>query len=155
MNDIGRYSTAVQDFRRARRRASLQETLSGIGGNRQNRLLSFDEVRKQIGKGSLLPRGLKDIPLDAIIGTVGRYEDFNRQFLPRQETQQGRWARVRMAFEYSGLPPIEVYQIGDVYFVLDGHHRVSVARQMGAKNIEAYVTEIPTSCEVNCGHAAQ
>jgi nucleotide-binding universal stress UspA family protein len=148
MEDISRYSSAVQDFKRARRRADLQEMLARLGGGKRNRLLSFDEVRKQIGQGSLLPRGLKEIPLDAIVGTVGRYEDFNRQFLPRQESQLGRWARVRMAFEYAGLPPINVYQIGDVYFVLDGHNRVSVAKQLGAKYIEAYVTEIPTRVEV-------
>lgn len=144
MDSGSNYTTAVQDFRRARQRADMQEMLARLGGGRRSRLLSFDEVRKQIGKASLLPRGLKEIPIEAIVGSVGRYEDFNRQFLPRQESQQSRWASVRMAFEYSGLPPIEVYQIGDVYFVLDGHHRVSVARQLGARKIEAYVTEIPT-----------
>ncbi|MEX2143024.1 MAG: universal stress protein [Anaerolineales bacterium] len=148
MDDFNRYSTAVQDFKRARRRADLQEMLARLGGGKRNRLLSFEEVRKQLGKASLLPRGLKEIPLDAIVGSVGRYEDFNRQFLPRQESQLGRWAQVRMGFDYSGLPPIVVYQIGDVYFVLDGHHRVSVAKQLQAKHIEAYVTEIPTRVRV-------
>ena len=148
MEELGRYSTAVQDFKRARRRADLQEMLARLGGGKRNRLLSFEEVRKQIGRTSLLPRGLREIPLEAIVGSVGRYEDFNRQFLPRGENQLGRWARVRMGFDYSGLPPITVYKIGDVYFVLDGHHRVSVANQMGAKHIEAYVTEIPTRVTV-------
>ena len=148
MDDFSRYSTAVQDFRRARRRADLQDLLARLGGGQSSRLLSFEQVRKQIGKGSLLPRGIKEIPLDAVVGSVDRYEDFDRQFLPRQESQLGRWARVRMAFEYSGLPPISVYQIGDVYFVLDGHHRVSVAKQLGAKSIEAYVTEIPSRVPV-------
>lgn len=143
MSFYSRYSTAVQDFRRARRRAALQEFLQSIGG-RSSRLLSYDEVRKKIGRGSLLPRGLRDVPLDAIVGTVGRYEDFNRQFLPRQASQQGRWAQVRLAVEGSGLPPVELYQIGDVYFVLDGHHRVSVARELGATTIEAYVSELPS-----------
>ncbi|MEX2160389.1 MAG: universal stress protein [Anaerolineales bacterium] len=146
--DSDNYGTAVQDFKRARRRADLQEMLARLGAGRRSRLLSFDEVRKQIGKGSLLPRGLKDIPIDAIVGSVGRYEDFNRQFLPRQESQQSRWASVRVAFDYTGLAPIEVYQIGEVYFVLDGHHRVSVAKQLGAKNIEAYVTELPARVKI-------
>ena len=131
------------DFKRARRRADLQEILDRLG-RKPSRLLSFEKVRRSIAEGSLLPRTLRNIPMEAIVGSVGRYEDFNRQFLPRQEAQLGRWARVRMAFEYSGLPAIEVYQIGKVYFVLDGHHRVSVARQLGAKEIEAYVTEIPS-----------
>jgi nucleotide-binding universal stress UspA family protein len=83
------------------------------------------------------------------VGSVGRYEDFNREFLPRQESQGGRWARVRMAVEGAGLPPIQVYKIGDAYFVQDGHHRVSVARDVGAKMIEAYVTEIPSKAPIS------
>lgn len=138
------YSSAIQDFKRARRQAALQEVLARIAGKSQ-RLVSFEEIRKRVGQGGMLPRGLQEIPLDAIVGSVGRYEDFNRQFLPRQEVQPGRWARVRMAMEGRGLPPIEVYKLGEVYFVLDGHHRVSVARQVGAKQVEAYVTEIPIS----------
>jgi nucleotide-binding universal stress UspA family protein len=144
MENSGSYVSAVEDFKRARRRADLQEILARLGGGRRNQLLSFEKVRRSLGEESLLPRTLRNIPMNAIVGSVGRYEDFNRQFLPRQEAQLGRWARVRMGFEYSGLPPIEVYQIGDVYFVLDGHHRVSVAQQLGAKEIEAYVTEIPS-----------
>ncbi len=144
MDPSGSYVSAVQDFKRARRRADLQEILARLGGGRRNQLLSFEKVRKSLGEESLLPRTLSNIPMNAIVGSVGRYEDFNRQFLPRQEAQLSRWARVRMGFEYAGLPPIEVYQIGDVYFVLDGHHRVSVAQQLGAKEIEAYVTEIPS-----------
>ena len=144
MENSGSYVSAVEDFKRARRRADLQEILARLSGGRRNQLLSFEKVRKSLGEESLLPRTLRNIPMNAIVGSVGRYEDFNRQFLPRQEAQLSRWARVRMGFEYSGLPPIEVYQIGDVYFVLDGHHRVSVAQQLGAKEIEAYVTEIPS-----------
>lgn len=140
----GSYISAVSDFKRARRSADLQEILERVGGGKRSPLLSFEKVRRALGEENLLPRTLRNIPMDAIVGSVGRYEDFTRQFLPRQEAQLGRWARVRMAFEYSGLPPIEVYQIGDVYFVLDGHHRVSVARQLGASEIEAYVTEIPS-----------
>lgn len=140
----GSYISAVADFKRARRSAELQEILERVGGGKRSPLFSFEKVRRALGEERLLPRTLRNIPMDAIVGSVGRYEDFTRQFLPRQEAQLGRWARVRMAFEYSGLPPIEVYKIGDVYFVLDGHHRVSVARQLGAKEIEAYVTEIPS-----------
>jgi nucleotide-binding universal stress UspA family protein len=140
----GSYISAVTDFKRARRSAELREILDRFGSGKRNPLLSFEKVRRALGEERLLPRTLRNIPMDSIVGSVGRYEDFTRQFLPRQEAQLGRWARVRMAFEYKGLPPIEVYQIGNVYFVLDGHHRVSVARQLGAKEIEAYVTEIPS-----------
>ncbi|HRN50374.1 MAG TPA: universal stress protein [Anaerolineales bacterium] len=145
---MNNYSSAMNDFKRARGRAALRKLLSRLGGRRDDDLLRFDDVRKMLGGVSQLPRGLHEIPLDAIVGSVGRYEDFNRQFLPRQANQGGRWACVRMAVEGQGLPPIEVYKIGDIYFVLDGHHRVSVARDVGAKSIEAFVTEIPTAVSI-------
>src|SRR3990172_4104942 len=149
MDELSRYSSAVEDFKRARRRAALQEALARLSGTKRDQLLSFEQVRKLLGAKALLPRGLREIPLDAVVGSVGRYEDFSRLFLPRLESQEGRWARVRMAAEYQGLPPIEVYKISDAYFVLDGHHRVSVAREMGAKHIEAYVTEVPTKAPLS------
>lgn len=145
---MNNYSSAMNDFKRARGRAALRKLLARLGGSREDDLLRFDDVRKMLGGVSQLPRGLHEIPLDAIVGSVGRYEDFNRQFLPRQASQGGRWARVRLAVEGQGLPPIEVYKIGEIYFVLDGHHRVSVAREVGAKAIEAFVTEIPTSVAI-------
>jgi nucleotide-binding universal stress UspA family protein len=90
-------------------------------------------------------RGLQDIPLDAIVGSVGRYTDFTRGFLPRREVNPDRWARVKVAASgLVGLPPIDVYRIGEAYFVLDGNHRVSVARALGATHIQAYVTEVRT-----------
>ena len=86
-------------------------------------------------------------------GSVGRYEDFTRDFLPRRDSDAERWARVeRLAKDEVGLPPVDLFQIGDVYFVNDGNHRVSVARQMGHSHIEAYVTpvqsRVPLSPEV-------
>ncbi|UYN91203.1 MAG: universal stress protein [Anaerolineales bacterium] len=146
---MNNYSSAMSDFKRARGRAALRQALARLGGSRADDLLRFDDVRKMLGGASQLPRGLHQIPLDAIVGSVGRYEDFNRQFLPRQTSQGGRWARVRMAMEGQGLPPIEVYKIGEIYFVMDGHHRVSVAREVGARTIEAYVTEIPTRVSIS------
>ncbi|MCW5873530.1 MAG: universal stress protein [Anaerolineales bacterium] len=146
---MSNYPSAMNDFKRARGRAALRKLLARLGGSREDDLLRFDEVRKMLGGVSQLPRGLHEIPLDAIVGSVGRYEDFNRQFLPRQASQGGRWARVRLAVEGQGLPPIEVYKLGGIYFVLDGHHRVSVAREVGAKTIEAFVTEVPTAVAVS------
>lgn len=144
----GNYSSAMQDFKRARGRAALRQVLSRLAG-RGDDLLRFEDVRKMLGEVAQVERGLRVIPLDAIVGSVGRYEDFNREFLPRQESQGGRWARVRMAVEGRGLPPIQVYKIGDIYFVQDGHHRVSVAKDVGAKTIEAYVTEIPSKAAIS------
>jgi hypothetical protein len=74
---------------------------------------------------------------------VGRYADFTRSFLPKECVDAHRWARVEVAATgLVGLPPIEVHQIGEVYFVLDGNHRVSVASRLGATHMEAHVTEL-------------
>ncbi len=138
------YQTAIQDFRRARRRASLEHLLSFLNGT-SDELLSYEEVRKKLKMTGMSSQKLEEIPLDAIVGSVGRYKDFTRSFLPKIDHDEQRWANVQaVAQSMVGLPPIEVYQIGDAYFVLDGNHRVSVARQLGAQYIEAYVTKIQT-----------
>lgn len=135
-------SSAIADFQRARSQAALKELLARLTGD-SVQLLSFDDVRKALRLQGGVERGLRDIPLHAIVGSVGRYADFTRDFLPRRDISPERWARVKlMASGLVGLPPIEVYQIGDVYFVKDGNHRVSVARQLGASHIQAYVTEV-------------
>jgi nucleotide-binding universal stress UspA family protein len=137
-------SEAIDDFHRARSLATLKEILARVTGD-STQLLSFDEIRQKLKVKGSYDRGLRDIPLDAIVGSVGRYNDFTRDFLPKKDTDEARWARVKAAATgLVGLDPIEVYQIGDVYFVKDGNHRVSVARQLGASHIQAYVTEIRT-----------
>ncbi len=88
---------------------------------------------------------MRQIPLDHIVGSVGRYHDFDRAFLPRYSFLQSRWVSIaRAQLQDINLPPIEVYKIGDTYFVKDGNHRVSVARERGQAFIDAYVTEIAT-----------
>jgi nucleotide-binding universal stress UspA family protein len=138
------FRSALIDFHRARRRAGIEKVLASLTGNSAD-LLSFEEIRRKLKEEARIERGLKDIPLDAIVGSVGRYDDFTRSFLPLQKIDGQRWARVEMAATgLIGVPPIEVYQIGDAYFVLDGNHRVSVARELGATHIHAYVTEVRT-----------
>ena len=79
------------------------------------------------------------------MGSVDRYTDFTRSFYPLQDSDKRRWTNIEVrAYDQIGLPPIEVYQIGEAYFVLDGNHRVSVAREMEATHIEAYVTKVQT-----------
>jgi len=135
---------AIHDFRRARDQALLEDIVARISG-RSSDLLCYDDVRQKLKVGSAKTRVLKDIPIDAIVGSADRCHDFTRSFLPRQVKDEQRWARVEMAMDtMSGLPPIEVYQIGEVYFVLDGHHRVSVVRRSGGTHIQAYVTELKT-----------
>ena len=140
--EISSLGSAVQDFYRARNQADLKVMLARFTGQ-TTQLLSFDEVRQKLGLQGSTERGIKDIPLDSIVGSVGRYTDFTRDFLPRRDINPQRWARVKIAASgLVGLPPIEVYQIGDAYFVEDGNHRVSVARQLGATHIQAYVYEV-------------
>lgn len=134
---------ALDDFRRARSRALLQTVVARIRGQSQE-LLSFDEIAARLQVTGKASAGRRHIPLDAIVGSVGRYADFTRTFLPRNEADAQRWAHVKVAYENRNLPPIEVYQIGDAYFVLDGNHRVSIARQQDATHIDAYVTEVRT-----------
>ncbi len=138
------YSQAVMDFRRARRKAALERILARLHGKSKD-LLSYEDVRKKLKGTETSKRELKEIPLDSIVGSVGRYRDFSRGFLPRQDSASGRWARVKVAVtQLGGLPPIEVYQIGEAYFVLDGNHRVSVAKEVGATHIEAHVRQVRT-----------
>jgi nucleotide-binding universal stress UspA family protein len=146
-----RKHSAIYDFREARQQAALRQIAARLRG-RTNSLLSYDAVLHQLGPLGSSERGLQEIPLEAIAGSVGRTNDFTRDFLPRQDSDQDRWARVKAAAtdpRRAGLPPIQVYQIGDAYFVIDGHHRVSVARQMGNTHIHAYVTEVRTKAPLS------
>ena len=137
-----RRTDVASDFRSARRRAVLQSIVLRLTG-KSTELLSYEEVRKKLRAREKSTRTLNDIPLDRIVGSVGRYKDFTRDFLPTKTTNADRWIRVKMAMIGSGgVPPIEVYRIGENYFVLDGNHRVSVAREMGLTHFEAYVNEV-------------
>ena len=136
---------AIHDFQQARRQAAIQQVVARLTGQSID-LLSFEEVSRKLRLkgGSYL--GLQDIPLDSIIGSVGRYSDFTRSFLPLRDSAQHRWARVGAATaSMEGVPPIEVYKVGEAYFVLDGNHRVSVARQREATHIQAHITEFKTT----------
>lgn len=138
-----RYAIAAQDFQIARQRADL-ETISARLTGKSADLLPFDEVRRRLKATTEAGVSeLKVIPLHAIIGSVGRYSDFTRNFLPRNESDRTRWSGVSAAFaSHKGVPPIHAFQLGDAYFVIDGNHRVSVARSLKMDEIEAYVTPL-------------
>jgi len=139
---LQKVGSAKWEFDRARNRAITQELL-GLLTNMPTDLLSYEDVREKLNLRGGVDRGLQDIPLDKIVGSVGRYRDFTRTFLPRGGVSRQRWARVRaMAESMEGWPPIEAYKVDDVYFVKDGNHRVSAAREMGFESIEGYVTEV-------------
>ena len=129
----------------ARRKAFLERVYGALGLTRRPQtLLSFEEVQERLRLTQNAYRGLQQVPLEQIVGSVGRYNDFTRTFLPLVEGDSWRWRRVAELQAEMGLPPIELYKVGDAYFVKDGNHRVSVARQYGAKTIEAYVWEYET-----------
>lgn len=140
----GGRALAAQEFHQARRHAAVEAIMARVSG-RSADLLSYEEVSSLLrvtGQSSL---GVQQIPVTAIVGSVGRYNDFSRTFLPRLEEDEQRWVSVRAAARFVGdLPPIEVYRIGDSYFVLDGNHRVSIARQEKVDYIDAYVTDVRT-----------
>jgi nucleotide-binding universal stress UspA family protein len=137
------FTSALEDFRRARRKATLRSIMGWMRGKRPEDLLSYENVRKRLRTIESSDRQLTDIPINSIVGSVNRYTDFTRDFLPKRSISGERWARVKAASQdMVGLPPIEVYQIGEVYFVQDGNHRVSIARQSGTSSIQAYVRQV-------------
>jgi len=140
------FFSALQDFNNARRKASLQEVYARLTG-KSNELLSYDEVAEKLRLSVRTERGVHEIPVKAIVGSVGRYHEFTRDFLPRKAEDRERWARVKSVVDDPvglGMPPIDVYKVGEVFFVLDGNHRVSIARQEGFEYIEAHVIEVKT-----------
>jgi len=142
-------ATAEQRFDRARRQAFLESVIGQLRGQ-PIYLLPFDDVRDSLELVPTGDRGLQEIPLASIIGSVGRYRDFTRSFLPRDDDIRERWKRIYAAAQgMRGLPPIEVHRVGDVYFVNDGNHRVSVAREMGAETIQAYVREFSSPTPIS------
>jgi hypothetical protein len=132
------------DFIRARRRARLRAVVARFRreGHASNRLLSFDDVRRELVAYNRLYRGRRVVEVDEIIGSVGRWRDFDRSFLPARTSLGERWKRIDWAFQRGeDLPPVELYEIGEAYFVVDGHHRVSVARYHDVPTVEAAVAE--------------
>jgi uncharacterized ParB-like nuclease family protein len=138
-------SVADREFDRARRAGFIQDILAPVR-NQPADLLPFEEVRSRLHLSSQTYKGLQEVSLDQIVGSVARYHDFSRAFRPRRESLRRRWQRARKL--HGRLPPIDLYQVGDAYFVVDGNHRVSVARQAGAERIQAHVCQYETRVPV-------
>jgi hypothetical protein len=136
---------ANQDFERAVMRGFLRKILSLLTGA-NNELLRYDEVREQIPIRGQHYLGYMQVPIDKIVGSMGRYHDFDRAFLPTQVRTKDRWVSIDKAhYAQVDLPPVELYKLGEIYFVKDGNHRISVARERGQVFIDAYVTQIEIS----------
>lgn len=140
------YLRSESEFNYARMKAFLESIMGMITGHNMH-LLSFSEIRHKLWLKQSIYRGLEDIPIENIVGSTGRYEDFTRHFLPRSRDKRNkeRWRNIyKLVVTGKGFPPIDVYKVDQVYFVKDGNHRVSVARELGWKTIQAYVTELPS-----------
>jgi hypothetical protein len=145
--DTGLPQTDAQfDFGRARRKRALSQIAARLRREGDlSTILPFEEVVRALGRRDERSLGLKTIDLDSIIGTVDRGREFDRSFRPTSGRVRPRWERINTAQRKGQeMPPIDVYRIGELHFVKDGHHRVSVARALGFNKIDAYVTEIVT-----------
>jgi len=140
--DSRSWGQARTDFEQARREAWRRRLWMRLKGQKDD-LVPFEEVRKQLGLLTQSYRGVQPVPVDKIIGSLGRAADFDRIFLPTQRHSRRKWLGVDSAYlDGVALPPISLYKVGDAYFVVDGHHRVSVARQQQQSFIDAEVTEV-------------
>src|SRR4028118_1427428 len=132
------------DFTRARQRAFLHRMMARLRGDPSlTSTLSFDEIRRALEVSNKVRIGQRAVPVERIVGSVGRYGEFDRAFLPAKARVRERWKRIDRAFHRGQeLPPVMLYKVGDAYFVEDGNHRVSVARYQGVDWIDAEVVEV-------------
>lgn len=141
-------SLAREDFGKVRKREVIARMVALLTAQKTE-MLSLGDVRSLLKPEGETYRGMQVVPLAKIVGSEGRYKDFNREFLPRHDKLMRRWMRVDVA-HYANvvLPPIKLFEVGGVYFVRDGNHRVSVARARGTEFIDAEVTSLATEIAI-------
>jgi hypothetical protein len=140
---------ARADFAHARFKAFWNSILNVLG-RQPATLLSYAEVKEKLHIGGPIYRGLQTVAIRNIIGSLNRYHQFDRAFLPLEDQIADRWQNIDRAFYQDiNLPPVLLYKVGEVYFVVDGHHRVSVARQQGQLDIEAEVRECSSKVNIS------
>jgi len=145
------HSQAREDFNKARSKATISQLLNTLTPDRQ-RLLSLEDVRNLLKPKTEIYKGMQIVPIEKIIGSEGRYKDFTSAFLPKRDFIRGRWESIdRAHLSDVILPAIKLYEIGGVYFVRDGNHRVSVARMQGVEAIDAEVIELDSEIEMQPG----
>jgi hypothetical protein len=143
---------AQHDFMRARRRAAIAKLIARLRGEPDDVgvVLPYEEVISALGFVSERSTGLKVVPLDQIVGSVDRGRDFDRRFRPTSGRSRGRWEQIAAAARRGeAFPPVDLVKVGELYFVRDGHHRVSVARALGRNDIDAYVTDVHTRIDAS------
>jgi len=151
MNNDMFKAAATTDFSNAREKAILSE-IKHILDTEKNKLLSFHDVKDILKPKNQVYMGNQTVPINLIVGSEGRYRDFNKYFLPKADHLRIRWERVDVAhLKDIILPPILLYEIGGVYFVRDGNHRVSVAKTKGVEFIDAEVISLASEININPG----
>jgi hypothetical protein len=146
------YGGDVSTFGRAWRRKTRRRVAASVGlGQDTEELLALDEVTRRLRLFEQSYRGVRPIPVSSIVGTVDRNGDFDRDFLPRRFAMEGRWNRVEQVVEGGTAPPIVVYELEGRYFLVDGHHRVAIARQRGIEYLDAEITSIRTRYPLPAG----
>lgn len=141
-------TAALTSFEKARNKAKLKQAGARLT-RKNNQLISFDAVRTELRLKNPLYQGLQEIELEKIVGSIGRYREFTRDFLPLNDSLRERWVGVSKLAGSTGWPPIELYQVGDAYFVRDGNHRTAVARKEGLTTIEAHVWAFPAAAAID------
>lgn len=142
---------SLAEFDRAHFRALLTSLASFFAG-RPNLLLPFDEVADKLRLRRSLYRGVRPVAVSKVVGSVGKAGDFDRDFHPLRSESRLRWARIYRAMQAAeSIPPVQLYQVGASFFVLDGHHRISAARKQGQEYIDAEVIELPTPVTLEPG----
>lgn len=148
MTNIDTRISAQNEFERARRQAEIDRLGAWLRG-RDDRLLPFDTIRRNLRQQSPLYRGIHQVPLEEIVGSVGRYDEMTRRFLPLNDSLKNRWVKMVELAQTEGWPPVELYKVGNAYFVRDGNHRVSAARQLKFPSIEAHIWEYPDDIQIS------
>ena len=150
-NNQNYMSQSQDDFANAKNRARFQVLLSKLKWENSD-LLSLYEVKELIKPKGETYKGMQTISIDQIIGSEGRAKDFSKAFYPKKDLLKERWQSIdRAHMQYIDLPSINVYKLGDWYFVRDGNHRVSVAKSQGVKYIDAEVVELDSEIPLKKG----
>ncbi len=148
MKDLSRRYESVRQFDRLYRKGFFKRLL-GTLYNHRNRLIPFREIREIIGAGAEHHAGIQTVDISKVIGSENRFEDFDRAFLPLNKANKAKWINVNTSLNPAGSwPLVSLYKVGDYYFVQDGHHRISVARNAGQRFIDAEVIELKVPADL-------
>ena len=144
-------SQTDDDFNKARNKALFNE-IQHILKPEEATLISFSDIKKLLKPKNEVYKGMQVVPIDLIVGSEGRYKDFDNHFFPKSTFLKTRWERIDMAhYQDVNLPAISVYELGGLYFVRDGNHRVSVAKSRGVENIDAEVVSLQSEIKLRPG----